>query len=191
MLTVQQLNLAKKDLLSRSGGGVSLPVAGAMYWTILGITGFFLSTSLWILVAFVGSGLLFPLGLLLSKPFDSNLLITDHPLNSVAIRAVIAINLLWPVHIAAFFIAPQLVPLSLSIGMGLHWPVIGWMYGSRTCMAHAIARTCVASAIWFIFPELRFTVLPLSVALVYGTSVVFLRREVKTANSNILKTNSS
>jgi len=65
------------------------------------------------------------------------------------------------------------VPLILAIGMSLHWPVIGWTYG-RTGLysAHAIARALVCLFIWARIPEGRFTLLPLSVAVIYAITVV-------------------
>ena len=36
-------------------------------------------------------------------------------------------------------------PLTLAIGMTLHWPIIGWAYASRVCYAHAIARIAVVT----------------------------------------------
>ena len=181
-LTIYDLDAARRDLLRRSGGGISMPVAGAIYWAALGTAGYFLTPSQWVLAAFFGSGTIFPLALLLAKPLRSDLMIRNHPLNSLAPRAVLAINLLWPVYFAMFATAPALVPLSLAIGMGLHWPIIGWLYNSRACMEHAVARVTVVSLLWFGYPQGRYTVLPFAVAAIYLVTIHFMRREVAAAN---------
>jgi hypothetical protein len=126
--------------------------------------------------------MIFPLALLLAKPLRADLMIRDHPLNSLAPRAVLAINLLWPLYIAMFATAPALVPLSLAIGMGLHWPIIGWLYNSRACMVHAVARVTVVSLLWFGYPQGRYTVLPFAVAAIYLVTIHFMQREVATAS---------
>jgi hypothetical protein len=174
---------SKTALMRSTGAGLSLPVAGLIYWLALGVAGFYLSPRTWGIAACIGSGLIFPLGMLLSKPFATNLFVKDQPLNSLAPMAVLSINLLWPLHLAIFFTAPQLLPLSLAIGMGLHWPIIGWMYGSRACLQHALMRVAAVSVVWFLFPAFRFTVLPMVVAAAYLVTIVQLRRELKSASS--------
>ncbi len=156
-------------------------MAGALYWLTLGILGFFLPERLWIFCAAFGSGLIFPLGLLFSKPLNSNLFIKDEPLANVAGFAVLAINLLWPLYFAIIVVAPALLPLALGVGMSLHWPIIGWMYGSRACLTHAVVRVLLVTALWVLLPAQRLTLLPLSVAFIYVVTVFWLRREAATA----------
>lgn len=186
-MTHVSLDQAKTDLMCRAGAGLSLPVAGMLFWLALGAAGYFLSPKAWGLAACFGSGLIFPLGLLLSKPFASNLLIKD-PLSTLALRAVLAINLLWPLHLAVYFADPQLLPLSLAIGMGLHWPIVGWMYGSTACFRHAFIRVGAVSAVWFLYPAGRFTVLPFVLAAAYLITVLQLRQELIAANSSLKQT---
>ena len=153
-MTTEAFRLAQRRLLAKANGGISLPVAGALYWLALGVAGFFLPERLWIFCAAFGSGLIFPLGLLLARPLRSNLFVRDEPLAGVA---VLAINLLWPLYFAVIERAPELLPLALGIGMSLHWPVVGWMYGSRACLFHAVARVVMVSALWMWLPAERLT----------------------------------
>ena len=183
-MRTSSLEQDKLELLRASGAGISLPVAGIVFWLSLGVAGYFLSPRIWGLVACFSSGLIFPLGLALSKTFGSNLLVKNQPLSSLALRAVISINLLWPLHLAVYFSSPQLLPLSLAIGMGIHWPIIGWMYGSAACFQHALVRVAAVSIVWFLYPAGRFTLLPLVVAVVYVVTVIQLRRELKAANNS-------
>ncbi|HVN79882.1 MAG TPA: hypothetical protein VMW38_12860 [Terriglobia bacterium] len=188
MINQSSFDEARRTLLVSAGAGRSLPAAGLLYWLILGIAGFFLKPSSWCLAAFFGSGLLFPLGILLSKPMGSNLFVKNQPLNSLAPKAVLSINLLWPVHFAVFYSAPQVVPLSLAIGMALHWPIIGWMYGSKACLQHAFIRVVSVSAAWALLPQQRYTVVPFIVAVAYLISIIQLRSEVKVANNAFKQT---
>ena len=74
-MTTEAFRSAQRRLLAKANGGVSLPVAGALYWLALGVAGFFLPERLWIFCAAFGSGLIFPLGLLLARPLRSNLFV--------------------------------------------------------------------------------------------------------------------
>lgn len=184
-MTAEAFHLAQRQLLAKANGGISLPVAGALYWLSLGILGFFLPERVWIFCAAFGSGLIFPLGLLLSKPLGSRLFIKDEPLANIAGYAVLAINLLWPLYFAIIAVAPELLPLALGVGMSLHWPIIGWMYGSRACLVHAVVRVLLVTALWLWLPAERLTLLPLAIAFVYLATVIWLRREAATARHSL------
>ncbi|MBD2704033.1 hypothetical protein IC229_25535 [Spirosoma sp. BT702] len=181
----QQLDQERRRFLIQSNGGISLPAAGALYWLALGIAGFWLSPGRWMLVAFIASGLIFPLGLALQKPLKTSIT-TKSPLSSLIGPALIAMMLSWPVTIAASGVNKSLVPLALAIGMSLYWPVIGWLFNSRTCLIHAIGRTLLATALWYLFPNDRFTFIPLCVALLYGLAIWGLKREVAQARLGIV-----
>jgi len=164
----------RKQFAAAAGGGVSLPVAGTLYWLVLTGLGTVFTPTLWGVAAAAGSGLIFPLGLMLQGLFRSPFMSVKSPLTQPVIYSVIAINLLWPVHIAIILNAPEIAPLSLAIGMALHWPVIGWVYGSRFGIVHAAIRIALVSGIWFALPEFRFTLLPLSVVIVYAVTAIWI-----------------
>lgn len=176
----QALDQERRYFLVTSNGGIALPVAGAIYWLVLGLAGFYLKPGQWVLLAFFTSGLIFPLGLLLQKPLRANLLVKT-PLSGMIAPALMAMLLSWPVTIAASGVNRSLAPLALAIGMSLHWPMIGWLFKSRVCLLHAVVRAVVVSGIWYTFPADRFTVLPLAVAVIYGLTVWGLKWEVAKA----------
>ncbi len=180
-MTAETLRSAQRRLLIKASGGVSLPVAGGLYWLALGFLGFVASQEVWTFCAAFGSGLIFPLGLLLAKPLNAKLFVDGEPLAGVAGFAVLAINLLWPLYIAVIYIAPELLPLALGVGMSLHWPIIGWMYGSRACLIHAPVRVATVTALWILLPAQRLNVLPFAVAFLYFATVVWLSLEIRGA----------
>jgi hypothetical protein len=126
----------------------------------------------WLAVAMWGSGMIFPLALLLARLFKVNFMGDRSSVSGVLLPTFISMFLFWPMLIAAVLTAPALAPLILAIGMSLHWPVIGWSYG-RTGLytAHAVVRALAVFAIWVALPEARLTLLPLSVGLIYLATV--------------------
>ena len=176
----QLLDQERRRYFIQSNGGIALPAAGALYWLALGVVGFWLKPGHWMLLAFVTSGLIFPLGLALQKPLKANLLVKS-PLSGLMGPALAAMMLSWPVTIAASGVDKSLAPLALAIGMSVHWPVIGWLFGSRVCLLHALSRAILATGIWYLFPSDRFTLIPLVVALLYGLTTWGLHREVSRA----------
>lgn len=163
----------------RLKGGFPVPLAGAAYWAVLTWAGYTLSVNGWITVAMWGSGLIFPLALLLAKLFRNNFMKDRTASGDVLLPTFIAMLLFWPMLAAAIWTAPQLAPLILAIGMSMHWPVIGWSYG-RTALftSHAVLRTLVAFAIWTWLPDARFTLVPLSVCVIYLVTVAAILVDV-------------
>jgi hypothetical protein len=156
----------------RLKGGFPIPLAGAIYWAALGLAGYRLSPGDWGLIAFVFSGSIFPLALLMAKLFGNAFMKDRTAAGDVIIYAFVSMLLFWPIAVAALWQAVQLVPLILAIGMSQHWPVIGWSYGKPGIYsAHAVVRAIGAFIIWVWLPEGRFTLIPFWVAATYLVTV--------------------
>ena len=178
--TSESLANEKRRIFLKGRGGVSLPAAGALYWTGLGVAGFFLPDYVWCLTALFTSGLIFPLGIFLSKPLGANLFLVS-PLADIWFPAFTPVFLSFAITVPAFYVDVSLVPLTLAVGMSLHWPVFGWLYNQPVFLIHAVVRVFAVTAIWLLFPAVRFTVLPLVVGLVYLVTFVWLLNRVKVA----------
>src|SRR5690606_26608567 len=116
----------RRALYARARGGVALPAAGAIYWGVLAAIGFLfpgLPVQYWLLIAFAGSGLIFPAALGLQYVFDSPIL-EQSPLSGLAGAALAGMLLSWAITLPLFWAAPEIAPLALAIGMSLHWPAI-------------------------------------------------------------------
>jgi hypothetical protein len=174
----------KRNFLIKANGGIGLPAAGFIYWLGVGIAGFYLTPQTWYGVACFATGLIFPLGILLAKPLKSDVLAKSE-ISSVLFPALISMLMFWPLAIAGGMLDVSFVPLAIGVGMGLHWPVIGWMYGGKSFMAHAFVRTIGCTLIWFALPAHRFTILPLYVAFVYFVTVLAIKAEVAMAKKKI------
>lgn len=166
----------REAVFFRLRGGYPIPLAGGIWWTVLGAAGYVIRRhELWILFAFVTSGAIFPLALLLAKITKIDFMRDRNALSDMIVPALISMLLVWPMAISAFWTYPALVPLILSVGMSVQWPVIGWTYG-RTALftSHAVVRAVACFVLWNWMPSTRFTVLPLTVAAIYGVTVVVL-----------------
>lgn len=167
--------LAKERLATyaRLRGGFPIPMAGTVYWGALAWLGHVVDAGMWTFWAFVGSGSIFPLALLFAALFRNPFMKDRSAVSSVLVPAFLSMLLFWPMAVAAWWTNVQLVPLILAIGLSIHWPVIGWSYG-RTGLfaAHSIVRAVIVFLIWQFLPDLRFTVLPAAVAVIYALTVV-------------------
>ena len=175
-----QLAFEKRDFLIKANGGIALPAAGCIYWLALSIAGIYLTPKMWFLASAFSSGLIFPLGLLLAKPLKSNVMIST-PLTSLTGPALISMLMFWPLAIAGSSTNVSFFPLALAVGMGMHWPVIGWMYGKKVYLFHGVARALGATMLWYVFPDQRFVLIPAFVSIIYLITIFGIKREVNLA----------
>jgi len=187
-ITPENLLRERRRYFTAANGGIALPVAGAIYWIVLAALGTQMQGNDWGVAAAMLSGAIFPLGFVLQWPLKSHFMRSKSPVSGAVWAAVIAINFLWPVHFVIISAIPAAAPLTLAIGMTLHWLVIGWAYASRVCYGHAIARLMVVTVLWYGFPEMRFTILPLAVAGLYLLAAGGMRLEVNWTKAWLART---
>ena len=157
----------------RLRGGFTFPLAGAIWWGAAAVVGAFVPIKTWALLAFIGSGLIFPLAVVLSKLLRVDFMHAKSAVDDAMAPAFIGMLLFWPMAFAAYWTAVGMTPLILAIGMAMHWPIIGWMYGRPALYsAHAIVRTLVAFALWVLFPDQRAIWVPASVSAVYVATII-------------------
>jgi hypothetical protein len=176
-ISADDLLKERRRCLAAARGGLAMPVAGAIYWIVLGVLGYQLEAAQWAFWAAFLSGSIFPMALLLQGPLKSPFMKLKSPIGGVAMAAIIGINFLWPLHGAVMAVAPGAVVLSLALAMTAHWPAIGWSYASKVCWAHAFARLITVSVLFFAFPEARLTLLPFAVAALYLAAAIGLAFE--------------
>jgi len=160
----------------RLRGGYPVALAGGVWWAGMGLAGYRLHSHLqWNLLTFYCSALIFPLAMLFGRLSRINFMADRTAVSEVIFPAMGSMLLFWPMAITAFWVYPELVPLILSIGMSIMWPVVGWSYG-RTALfsTHAVVRAVVCFGLWNWMPSGRFTVLPLAVSGIYLATVVAL-----------------
>ncbi len=160
---------------ARLRGGFPIPLAGATYWAALAILSQQLPEPTWRYAALFGSGAIFPLALVYARLFNNNFMKDRTATGDLLAPAFVGMLIFWPMAIAALWRAPDLFPMILAIGMGIHWPVIGWSYG-RTWIycAHAIARAIVVFLIWWKAPEQQLLFIPAAVAAIYILTVLVI-----------------
>ena len=159
-----------------AGRSLAMPIAGALVWLAFAIAGALLPERQAGLVMLFGSGVIFPLGLLLARVLGEDLLSRDSPFARLMGASTLMVNLLWPLHIVLFLQDPDLLPLTLGVGLGLHWIVFGWIVRHPVGLFHAIARSVLLPVLWVAFPDSRFVALPGAVTVVYVVTIVILVR---------------
>lgn len=165
------LDTMRADFEFHAGRSLSLPLAGLATWTVIGLVALFLSPAGANLALMVGTGAIFPVAMIISRRLGERLVDNPSPLAGLMGRSVAMVNLLWVLHLSLLVRAPEYLPLSLGIGLGLHWTVFGWVIGHQVGLIHAIVRTGLATALWWAVPSHRVTAVAAAVVIAYGYSV--------------------
>ena len=170
------LSTLRSDYDVHAGRSIALPGAGAIAWTVVALSGLFLAPRPATLVLLVATGLVFPLALALARPLGERLVDNPNPLATLMGRSVLMVNLLWAVHLTLLAHDWSFLPLTLAIGLGLHWVVFGWVIAHHVGLVHAVGRTLLVTVAWWAFPDARVSAVAIAVVAAYAYAIVVLAR---------------
>jgi hypothetical protein len=166
-MTLDHYRLEFERAANRS---MSMPIAGATVWLAVALISTQVSERTGVLILFFCTGLIFPLALIVAR-LRGEQAMTAGPLGRLVLQCVVMVNLLWAVHIPLFIYEPRFVPLSLGIGLGLHWMVYSWVVQHPVGTIHAVLRTVLVLLAWSFFPDQRLLAVGLAVTLAYAVSL--------------------
>ncbi len=156
-----------------------MPLAGLIAWSVVGVAGLFLPPFPLSMTLFVATGSIVYLGLFLSRYTGENLMDRDRPRNEfdrLFFYATATALLVFSIAIPFFQEDYTSLPLTVGILTGLMWLVFSWIVQHWVGIFHAVSRTLLVTALWYIFPEQRFVVIPFSIVIIYVITIVVLER---------------
>lgn len=175
IFAMHTLDALRADFDLRSKGSLSLPIAGMAVWSVAAVLGMLLPLKTAVLALVFATGAIFPVALAVARLRGEQLIDNVNPLAKLMGACVLMVNLLWAVHIPLLVYAPRFVPLSLGIGLGLHWIVYSWIIAHPLGYQHAIVRTLGLVAAWFLFPDHPVSACAVVVVVAYGMTLVQMR----------------
>jgi hypothetical protein len=148
---------------------------------VVAITGLVLSSDIVSLVVLFGSGMIFPLGVLIDRARGRRVTAapTSNPVVKLFLSGLALAVLLWPLVIIAARAAsdPDIIVLGGAILMGIVWIPYGWAADDPVGLQHAIGRGVGCYAAYLLAPEpYRATMIALVVLASYLFSLVRMRR---------------
>ena len=91
-------------------------------------------------------------------------------------RPVAMALLVYAIAIPFFLRDYTSLPLSVGVLSGLMWVPMSWLIGHWVGLFHAIARTVLVTAAWYLFPDARFVVIPFVIVAIYAVTIVVLEQ---------------
>jgi hypothetical protein len=173
--TPRTLDEQRREFAQRRG--LAMPLAGAVAWSIVGVAGVFLPPGPEVWVLFGATGSILFLGLFFSRFTGENFLDKQRPKNvfdGLFLHTVAMAVLVYAIAIPFFQADYTSLPLTVGILSGLMWLPFSWIIGHWVGAFHALARTALVTASWYLFPTLRFVVIPAVIVMIYAVTIVVL-----------------
>jgi hypothetical protein len=146
-----------------------MPIAGCLHWTVAGILGAVLPLGPACWALFICTGTIYPTGVLIGKLLGEEMTGGENALQRLMGLCVVMASLSWGIAIPFFMVHPASLPLSVGILAGTMWVPYSWIIRHWIGIAHAIARTVLIVAAWYLLPGERFVVIP---ALIVGLYLI-------------------
>ncbi|MEO7072825.1 MAG: hypothetical protein ABI300_07695 [Rhodanobacter sp.] len=156
---------------------LAMPLAGAIAWTLVGLAGVFATPVQVAWTLFIATGSIAYLGMLLSRFTGENFLDKTRPKNTFDTMFFLTVGmslLVYAIAIPFFLRDYTSLPLSVGILTGLMWIPLSWIIRHWIGMAHAVCRTLLVLAAWYLFPTLRFVVIPALIVAIYVFTMLVL-----------------
>lgn len=166
------------------GPFLATPLSGLVAWLLVAISGMFFSDRVTVWVLFIATGSIVYLALFISKFTGENFLDknkTKNVFDGLFFFTVAQAVLAYAIAIPFFLIDYTSLPLSVGILTGTMWLPFSWIIQHWIGIVHAIARTVSIVILWYLFPDLRFVVIPLAIVLIYVVTLVILKNRSKLA----------
>jgi len=164
--------------------GIAMPLAGAIAWTAVGIGGLTLPKIIEVWFLFAATGGIAGLGMFLSRFTGENFLDASRPKNafdSLFFHTIGMSLLVYAIAIPFFLVDYTSLPLSVGILSGLMWLPLSWIVEHWVGLFHAVARTVLVTAAWYLLPLERFVAIPFAIVAVYAVTIVVLEQRWRTA----------
>jgi len=131
------------------------------------------------LVLFISTGCIVYLSLFISKFTGENFLDKTKPKNAFDALFFFTVGqavLIYSIAIPFLYIDYTTLPMTVGILTGTMWLPFSWIIKHWVGIFHSITRTILVLALWYAFPNNRFTVIPFAIVAIYAVTIVILQK---------------
>ena len=156
-----------------------MPIAGAIAWTAIGIAGAILPLHLAVWAIWIGTGMIFYLGLAVARLTGEDVLGRERRsgfFDRIFLLSTGSALLVFAIAIPFFLIEPTSLPLSVGVLTGLMWLPFSGLIQHWVGLFHGVVRTVGVVAIWHMLPGARFVAVPAVIVAVYLVTIFVLNR---------------
>jgi hypothetical protein len=177
MMSGSQLSLDEQLIQFRNSRFIAMPIAGAIAWTVIGLVGAFGSLFAAVWSVYIGTGVIFYLGIGVGKLIGEDVLGREQKGNAFdrlfLLGAVQAIAV-YSIAIPFFQQETSSLPMSVGILTGLMWIPFSALAGHWVGLFHGLSRTGLIVLVYYLLPEHRFVAIPAVIVGLYIVTIAIL-----------------
>jgi formate/nitrite transporter FocA (FNT family) len=173
---------AERERLARSTRrGIGMPIAGMLYWIAVAVLVRELPVRTAMLATFFATGMVFPVGFLITKLLGGDLFAKSERFTSLGMLFNAAQLFFWPIIVVVYRSAPEWTPFAMAVLFGSHFLGYAWLYRSRGYAFLTVGTMVVLCTAVLVAGDPLFTDVPLLTAAVYAGAVGLLFAETRAA----------
>lgn len=160
---------------------MAMPIAGAICWAGIGVGSALFPGIAW-LILFIGTGVILYVGMAVARITGEDLFGKHREtpfFDQIFMLGVVEALLVYAIAIPFYLIEPTSLPLTVGILTGLMWVPFSGLIQHWVGLLHAAVRTAGIVGAWYLWPQHRFTAIPLVVVVTYALTLVILYRRWK------------
>jgi len=173
------LDQLQTDIISTSKKGYPILLSGTIVFLLFSLMPLFVPMKIVHLAWIVGLSVIFPLGLLISKLVNVNMMATDNPIGTLGGIVAAPQAFYIPVFVLVYMNIPEYLPFTIGLLAGSHFLPYMWIYKSKAYLFVTLGICFSALILGGFFTDQAFTLVPLAMSIVYAIGVVFILRELK------------
>lgn len=175
------LEAEKTRCIRETRMGIGLPIAGLIWWLLYAFLVWRFPIDRAVYLSFFATGLVFPLGVGLTRLAGGDLFARSASLTSLGLMLAALQIFFWPVIIILASLAPRWTPYVMAVLFSSHFLPYGWLYRSRGYMLLAILTAAATTATVLVARGPVPQLVPLVAAGSYLAAILVLRGEVALA----------
>ena len=167
---------------------LAMPLAGAIVWGAVLVAGLLLPQAAATWVLFIATGSIAWLGMGLSKLTGEDFFDKTRPKNafdSLFFHGMGQAMLAFGIAVPFALVDINAAAMGFGIVAGLMWVPMSWILRHWIGWFHAVARTLLVVAAWFLFPGYQLLAVPLVIIAVYIVTIVVMERRWRAANAPV------
>jgi len=158
--------------------GIGLPIAGTVFWIAASWVFYLVPFKLGGMVVMVATGLVFPLGILVSRLLKGDVMAKQPPLSDLG-GILAAVQLFyWPLIILCYLVLPVWLPFVMAVLFGSHFLPYGWLYQSRGYYFLGIVVPALAVVVALMGPSVSHALTAPVTAVIYAIACAVVLKEV-------------
>jgi len=172
----------QKEIIFEAKKGYPILLSGAVVFLIFTLMPLVFPIETVRLIWIFGLGVIFPIGIVISKILGVNLLSTDNPLGTLGGIVAAPQAFYIPVFIIVYMKIPEYLPFTIGLLAGSHFLPYIWIYKSKAYLFVTLGICLSALILGGFFVGQAFTLVPLAMSIVYGIGVLLILRELKVSH---------